>query len=463
LRKVGRIAIVVGIIFAVIPDGAEADVIMSLVTCSNKDGTSREFRIGWDNTNRFFEGKGYIPRLFCEGGYAGDFRSYVSDNLASANVGYYNGVVSEPAPEPRPEPSPDPKPSPSPTVEPTPESSPTPTETPTATPSPTPTETPTAVVDTPTATVETPTAVVDTPTVTTETSTATINPTPAPPVVEPATTPPPAPTPAPPPAREPEAALEIAPQPEPAPAPDSIPEPVPEVAPTPESVPEVAPELPLAPEPIPEVAPEPAPKPDPVPEVAPEPNPDPVPEVVPVLVPVAEEPPTPEPTPRPVKEVVVGLISNNPSQLPTTIPKLPEAVLLVAHIQQDKTGVENGGIQLFGTQSQPQVIGEDGVLTPPPPPPGSGEAIPPDAITIPETFIGQPGGMTFNAPDIAVPVLPIEVNIDIPGVGEAARAMADAYVALANIGNDMSPITRKKAKKILVATIFAGAVMRRNP
>jgi hypothetical protein len=90
--------------------------------------------------------------------------------------------------------------------------------------------------------------------------------------------------------------------------------------------------------------------------------------------------------------------------------------------------------------------------------PGSGDPIPPDAITITETFIGQPGGTTFNAPDVAVPVEPIVVNIDIPGVGDAAQAVADAYVALANIGNDMSPVTRKKAKKILVATIVASGI-----
>jgi hypothetical protein len=37
-----------------------------------------------------------------------------------------------------------------------------------------------------------------------------------------------------------------------------------------------------------------------------------------------------------------------------------------------------------------------------------------------------------------------------------------AYVALANIGNDMSPVTRKKAKKILVATIVAVPLFRRK-
>ena len=126
----------------------------------------------------------------------------------------------------------------------------------------------------------------------------------------------------------------------------------------------------------------------------------------------------------------------------------------------------NGGVQFFGTQEQPQVIDPDtGKITPPPPPPGSGLPIPPEAITVAETFIGQPGGVGFNSPDVAVPLEPIEVNIEIPGVGQAAQAMADAYVAVANIGADMAPTTRKKAKKIILATVVASgaASMIRRP
>ena len=158
--------------------------------------------------------------------------------------------------------------------------------------------------------------------------------------------------------------------------------------------------------------------------------------------------------------------------------------MLVPHIQQDKPGVENGGIEFFGTKTAPQVVGEDGKLTPPAPPPGSGLPIPPDAITTQDTFIGQPGGTTFNAPDIAVPVeltyvcttatledgTQVHIDLDgnehpieqctflptaldvIPGAGEAIQAMGAAYAALANIGNDMSPVTRKKAKKVLLVT-----------
>ena len=159
----------------------------------------------------------------------------------------------------------------------------------------------------------------------------------------------------------------------------------------------------------------------------------------------------------------IGIEPNSPDQLPEDEPKLPDPEDLKPRIQVDVPGVENGGIEFFGTKSQPQVIGEDGQLTPPPPPPGSGLPIPPDAITTVDTFIGQPGGTTFNAPDVATPMELVPVDVPaaldaIPGAGEAVQALNEAYVELANIGNDMSPVTRKKAKKVLIATIVVGQI-----
>ena len=206
-----------------------------------------------------------------------------------------------------------------------------------------------------------------------------------------------------------------------------------------------------------------------------------------------EEPNTNLPSETPSENVVdeaTGLIPNSPDSLPIDTPLLPDAEDLVPGVQVDIAGVENGGIEFYGTQSQPQVIGEDGQLTPPPPPPGSGLEIPEGAITITETFIGQPGGVTFNAPDVAVPVIPSfvcktisdetgnqkHIDLDgnehpidlctflpealnaIPGAAEAVQALGDAYAAVANIGNDMSPITRQKAKKILVATLVVSGI-----
>jgi hypothetical protein len=176
------------------------------------------------------------------------------------------------------------------------------------------------------------------------------------------------------------------------------------------------------------------------------------------------EDPQPDPAPEinPTKDspVTPGLIANNVNSLSDSIPKIPDESSLVPRVQIDKPGVENGGIEFFGTKSQPQVIGEDGNLTPPPPPPGSGLPIPPDAITLTDTFIGQPGGTTFNSPDVAVPVIETPVTgvlAAVPGV----QTLNHAFVAMSNIGNDMSPITRKKAKKILVLTTVIAAVRRR--
>ena len=310
---------------------------------------------------------------------------------------------------------------------------------------PAPVETQPATVDTQTSETSTP-STSDTQTVipdpvvpvdtTTSTDTTSIETSPAP--VEP----PPSPTPAPLPSPEPVVPPAPTPQPSPEPSPPPTPEPSPEPTPAPKPTPEPEPTPAPSPEPAPSPSPTPAPEPSPAPTPAPEPAPAPS--------------PTPEPSPEP-PVVVPGLVENNPNSLPDDIPKQAPAEVLVPHVQEDKAGVENGGIEFFGTKSQPQVVGEDGKLTPPPPPPGSGLPIPPDAITTVATFIGQPGGTTFNAPDIAVPIIETPVTgalAAVPGV----QALNHAFVAVANIGNDMSPITRKKAKKILVATLVAGQI-----
>ena len=160
------------------------------------------------------------------------------------------------------------------------------------------------------------------------------------------------------------------------------------------------------------------------------------------------------------KQDAIGVKPNSPDQLSDTVVKEAPKEVLIPHIQQDVKGVENGGIQFFGTKSAPQVVGEDGKLTPPAPPSGSGLPIPPDAITTVDTFIGQPGGTSFNSPDIAVPIILTPVTgalAAVPGI----ESVNKAFVAMSNIGNDMSPVTRKKAKKILVLTIAVAAIRRR--
>ena len=204
----------------------------------------------------------------------------------------------------------------------------------------------------------------------------------------------------------------------------------------------------------------------------PTPTPDPTPPPPPPVIVVTKDTtadtwkPAVDPTtylaPAEIKALAsIGIVPNSAAQLPTDVPKPAPAEILVPHIQVDVKGVENGGIQFFGTQTAPQVVTEDGALTPPAPAPGSGLPIPPEAITIADTFIGQPGGTTFNAPDVAVPVIETPVTgaiAAVPGV----QALNHAFVAMSNIGNDMSPVTRKKAKKILVLTVAVGAIVRRR-
>jgi hypothetical protein len=136
-----------------------AEQALADVTCAKGDGTEQTFSIGWDNSNQFFDGKGEIPRLYCEGGFSNGYPVYVGDNLPlDSPLRWYNGIVPvlEPVPSPSPEPvvsveptlDPEPTPIPEPTQiespspEPTVEPSPTPTVEPTMEPSPTPIVTP---------------------------------------------------------------------------------------------------------------------------------------------------------------------------------------------------------------------------------------------------------------------------------------------------------------------------------
>jgi len=71
------------------------------ITCTTADGSeTRTATTGWDNSNSFFNGKGSIPRLYCEGGFNGRFTVFISDSLSDNALRYYNGVVPTPAASP---------------------------------------------------------------------------------------------------------------------------------------------------------------------------------------------------------------------------------------------------------------------------------------------------------------------------------------------------------------------------
>ena len=190
------------------PTNAFAEQALAEVTCATEDGIERTFSIGWDNSNQFFDGKGEIPRLYCEGGFSNGYPVYVTDNLPlDSPLRWYNGIV--PVLEPVPSPSPEPVVSVEPTLDPEPTPIPEPTQSESPSPEPT-------VEPTPTPTVEVSPTPVVTPSVT-----PIAEPTPSPseetavPVpVEPTPTPEVEPTPSPSPTIE-EIVPEITPEPQP--------------------------------------------------------------------------------------------------------------------------------------------------------------------------------------------------------------------------------------------------------
>ena len=139
------IALFVGGLMFVQPVPVFADQGLTTVICADPEGNQVTRQIGWDNSNQFFEGRGYIPRLYCEGGFAGPYTTYISDDLpADSPLGYYAGI--RPTPEPSPSQTitiePTPLPSPIPTLVPSPEPTPIPTQVPEPLPTPKPSEPP---------------------------------------------------------------------------------------------------------------------------------------------------------------------------------------------------------------------------------------------------------------------------------------------------------------------------------
>jgi hypothetical protein len=244
---------------------AQAATAWTTVVCGANGGNQQSFQVGWDNSNQFFANKGYIPRLYCEGGYAGNYRIYISDTLDDTTLGYFQGlvpVVSE--------------------------------STPVA-----PSDTSTATVDTSTSQVDTSTSSSDTTTTTSQQETPTVTPQPTDSSTVPSDT-------------STVETVTVAPvdgstatsQPTPEPVP--IPEPAPVVEPTPEPQPVVEPEVEPVPEPVdePEI---------PVEEELPLP-------VEEVVDPVVE---TPEPPVVEEEEIVPEVIQIDQVDLETLDPETP--------------------------------------------------------------------------------------------------------------------------------------------
>lgn len=427
-RKASKLAtlfILLGTTFLFYPQ-AYAAVVYADVTCSNQDGTQQTYQIGWDNSNQFFANRGYIPRLFCEGGYAPPgFNVYFSDNLPDSSTGYYNGVVPTPVVSPSPETQT--VQSETSTVS---ETATAPSENETVT---VPTSDSATVVDSPTVSSDTQTATQETSSVTSETQTPTSDTvTPVLPVetstvdtqtVESIPTPVVTPLPEPKPVVQPEPVVAPPPPPEPEPLLEPIPDPVPE------------------PEPVAEPAPEPEPEPEPAPEVEPEPTPEPEP---PVVEPEPEV--APEPTPEP------PVIAEPKPLEPEVIPTEPEPIQ-----PEPPVAAPNA------TDEEKKIVAQAIIEA------AHGEPVTAEAI--------QAAGLTYE--DLP-PETPVEVRQDENGnevviTAEVAAALvvlespaalleaiftdpAQALLALSSIGADMSPQERAQSEKTVVAAVIVGQI-----
>ena len=143
------------------PLPAYAAQALATVICQDPNGNQQTYGIGWNNENDYFLDKGNIPQHFCEGGFAGEFTTFVSvvsldGSELDSNLLYHPDYSPNPSPEPVPSPEPSPEvsptpevvePSPEPTVEPTSEPSPTPEPSPEATQEPAPQPAPQPAVE----------------------------------------------------------------------------------------------------------------------------------------------------------------------------------------------------------------------------------------------------------------------------------------------------------------------------
>ena len=369
------------------------------IICANPIGETHTALTGWDADNSYFNGKGDIARLFCEGGFIGEWTTYISDNYTGVGR-FYNGIAPTPIVSPSPEPSASAEPLPSPTPS---ESATVVIETltvvaspsPEPTPQPSPSESQTVLIvpsDTPT---QTATVVIDTPTV----------------VVPPSPAPEPTPIPDPP--------VVVQPDPVVIPAPEPVPEPPSEA---PEPTPEVEEEAPApAPEPVAE------PEPIPVEELAPEPQPEP---------PLEEEPaPEPEPEPEPVPdsapEPVIDIAPEPPVAAPDATDEEKE-IVAQAIIEEAN-----------GEPVTAQAIQDAGLTY---------EDLPPQTPV--EVRQDENGNEVVITAEVAAALVVLESPAAL--IEAIFTDPTQALLAIASIGADMSDEERTESEKIIVASVIAG-------
>jgi hypothetical protein len=97
------------------PTPAYAEVASATITCMDSAGGIITRQIGWDNENNYFVDKGNIPQHYCEGGFAGQFTTFVGvvssdgtdlDPALLYHPGYVAPTPDDTEVNPEPEPSP---------------------------------------------------------------------------------------------------------------------------------------------------------------------------------------------------------------------------------------------------------------------------------------------------------------------------------------------------------------------
>jgi hypothetical protein len=301
-----------------------------------------------------------------------------------------------------------------PTLAPTPEPTPTPTDGATASASPSPSVTPTAQPSPVPSPTPSPSPSPS------ETLQPEIMPTP-PLIVEPQPTPAPVPQPAPQP--------EPQPQPEPVPilAPVVIPDPV-VIADPPPVVPEPAPEPVLEEAPVPEPAPVVEPAPEPVPEIVPEPQPEVAPEEPPVVEPepVAQPPQEPEPKP------VVDIAPEPPVVAAPNATDAEKEIVAQAIIEQ-----------AHGEPVTAQAIADAGLTY---------ADLPPETPV--EIREDENGNEVVITAEVAAALVVLESPAAL--IEAIFTDPAQALLAIASIGADMSDEERVESEKIIIASVIAG-------
>ena len=95
------------------PTPAYAAQAIATITCADSTGNQQSYATGWNNENNYFMDKGNIAQHFCEGGYAGQFTTFVGvvssdgtelDSALLYHPGYLAPDPVDPTPSPEPVP-----------------------------------------------------------------------------------------------------------------------------------------------------------------------------------------------------------------------------------------------------------------------------------------------------------------------------------------------------------------------